>query len=76
MVEKKPKVVEEIVANGSFVRMSGRKVRLVGDQIRGKQVEDVLNNLQFLNKAAVRPLVKLLNSAVSNANHNFGFDKK
>ena len=49
------------------LRMSPRKVRLVVDLVRGKPVEEALNILTFSPKAAARPVVKLLKSAVANA---------
>lgn len=52
-------------------RMSARKVRLVTDVVKGMQVDKALNQLNFLNKKASKPLAKLVNSAISNAEHNF-----
>ena len=57
-----------------WLRMSPRKVRLVVDLIRGKPVEEALNLLTFNQKAASRPLVKLLRSAVANADDRGGHD--
>lgn len=50
-----------------WLRMSPRKVRLVVDTIRGVDVEKALNVLHFSPKAAAKPLSKLLQSAVANA---------
>ena len=49
------------------LRMGPRKVRLVADLIRGKDVEEALSILQFANKRSAVPLAKLLKSAVANA---------
>ncbi len=59
-----------VTAKLSFLRMSPRKVRLVADLIRGKRVVKALEILSLSRKAAARPLVKLLNSAIANAKHN------
>lgn len=48
-------------------RQSPRKVRLVGDLIKGKSVADALAQLQFLPKRAAAPIAKLLQSAVANS---------
>ncbi len=56
------------------LRVSARKVRLVADLIRGKNVEDAINILQFTNKVSSRPLAKLLKSAVANADQKEGVD--
>jgi len=47
---------------------------LVADQIRNKPVEEALNILSFSNKGAAKLVKKVLNSAISNAEHNDGLD--
>ena len=59
----------------SFLRMSPKKVRLIADVIRGLKVEEAISQLGFLNKAAKRPILKLLNSAISNAENNLELKK-
>ena len=49
--------------------MSARKVRLVADLMRGKNVADARDLLQFTVKGAAKPLLKLLESAVANADY-------
>jgi len=48
-------------------RVSARKGRLVVDLIRGKKVEDAQTILKFTLKKTAEPMLKLLNSAVANA---------
>ena len=55
---------------------SPRKVRLVGDLIKGKSVDKALSQLQFLVKRGSNPLHKLLQSAVANAKTNNGIEKE
>lgn len=50
-----------------YLRITPRKVRLVADMIRGKKVEEAQTLLKFTVKRGVEPMLKLLNSAVSNA---------
>ena len=59
-------------ATGRFLRLSPRKARLVADMIRGRNVEDALNILQFTNKRSSRPIAKLVKSAVAGANQKPG----
>ena len=54
--------------------MSSRKVRLVVDAVRGMEVDPALAQLTFMSKAAARPVRKLLESAIANAEHNDGAD--
>ncbi len=56
------------------LRIAPRKVRLVADLIRGKNVEEALSILQFTNKRSSLPLAKLLQSAVANADQKEGVD--
>lgn len=48
-------------------RQSPRKVRLIADLVRGKDVEKALKTLTFVNKRAALPMEKLIKSAVANA---------
>ncbi|MCD5382237.1 MAG: 50S ribosomal protein L22 [Candidatus Pacebacteria bacterium] len=48
-------------------RQSPRKVRLIADLVRGKDVSKALATLKFVNKRASEPFTKLINSAVANA---------
>lgn len=65
----------EAKAQAKFIRMSPRKVRLVVDLIRGLDVEEAVNQLSFMAKAAARPVLKLLNSGVANAVNNLQWKK-
>ena len=60
----------EARAIAKYVRMAPRKLRLVIDAIRGKSVQDARNILTFSNKRAAVRLLKVLNSAVANAENN------
>jgi large subunit ribosomal protein L22 len=61
----------KVKAHLRYLRIAPRKVRLVADLIRGKKVKEAKNILTFCRKKAAFPLLKLLNSAVANAEHNF-----
>jgi len=56
------------------VRLSTDKGRLVADLIRGKQVEQARNILKFTPKKAAGIVLKALDSAIANAEHNDGAD--
>mgnify|MGYP001089936203 FL=1 len=65
----------EVVARAKHINMSPRKVRRVIDQVRGLDVDDALNVLHFLPHAAARPVTKVINSAIANAEENFGIPR-
>ena len=56
------------------VRISVQKARLVLGLIRGKEVERAIDTLRFTPKKGARLIVKLLESAVSNAREKGGVD--
>jgi ribosomal protein L22 len=57
-------------AQAKYVRTSARKARLVCDHIRGKDVAEARAILAFTPRAVARDWIKLLESAVANAEHN------
>ena len=57
-----------------YVRIAPRKVRLVADLIRGKEVGEALAILRLTPRGASSVLEKVLNSAIANAEHNFDMD--
>lgn len=64
---------QEVIAKLRFVRTSPRRFRLVADLIRGKKVSHAVELLSLLNQKAAKAMLKLLNSAIANARHNFSF---
>jgi large subunit ribosomal protein L22 len=50
-----------------FVRIAPRKLRIIANSIRGKDVTSAINSLRFMNKSGSREFFKLLVSAVANA---------
>ena len=70
--KKEEKVQEELTATATvkFARISSRKIAIVANLIRGKNVDEALAILQFTPKAGAEVLTKLLNSAIANAENN------
>ena len=58
----------------NYVRISPRKVCIVLDLIRGKDVKLAKAILEHTPKAACEPLLKLLKTAVANAENNHDMD--
>lgn len=57
------------------LHIAPRKVREVADLIRGKTAGEAQTILEFLVKKPAEPMLKLLKSAITSANHNFKLDQ-
>ncbi len=64
----------EAKAHLKYVRIAPRKVKIVLDLIRGKDTDTAMAILKNTPKAASPYLIKLLKSAIANAEHNFNMD--
>lgn len=58
-----------------FLPISAQKVRLIVDLVRGKDANEALDLLRFVPNRAAQPVLKLLKSAVANAEENFGVSR-
>ena len=56
------------------VRSSPRKISLVLDYIRGKKVDTVLRDLDFIRKKISKDVSKTVKSAIANAENNKQYD--
>lgn len=68
--DKRPKAIAK------YVRISPRKVKIVIDLIRGKNVDEADAILTYTPKAASPVVLKVLNSAIANAVNNQELDRK
>ncbi len=66
----------EVRAKAKYLRISPRKLRLQADLIRGKMVREAEDILLALRTKGARMLYKILQSAISNAEHNFKLKKE
>ena len=60
----------EVKATAKTIRHPARKVRIVLDLIRGKDVKEALGILKFTPNHAASDVSKVLKSAIANATHN------
>ena len=65
--DKRPKAIAK------YVRISPRKVKIVIDLIRGKNVDEAAAILTYTPKAASPVVLKVLNSAIANAPNSTRF---
>ena len=63
-------VKNEARATLKYSRISARKVKIVADLIRGKNVDEAVTIVKFTPKASSEILEKLLKSAIANAENN------
>ena len=72
MQEQETVVKNEARATLRYSRISARKVKIVADLIRGKNVDEALAIVKFTPKASSEIIEKLLKSAIANAENNHG----
>ena len=73
MVEKTEKL-KRVMAKAKSIRTSGQKLNLVAQSIRGQNIKQAIDQLTFSRKRIARQVLKVLNSAIANAENNFGLD--
>lgn len=64
----------EARATAKTVRIAPRKARLVVDLIRGRDVKEAQAVLMFTPRGASPVILKVLNSAIANAENNLSLD--
>lgn len=76
MAQQELKKVTEVKAFARYIHVSPRKLRLVADLVRQTPVDVALEQLRFSSKDAALPLIKVINSAIANAIHNFNLNRQ
>ena len=64
----------EVTAKLKYARISPQKCRLVADVVRGAPVGNAISTLRFMPKKGAEIVLKVLESAVANAENNNGAD--
>ena len=64
----------QVFAKFRYAHISPQKCRLIADVVRGKEVGLALSTLKFMPKKGADLVLKTLESAVANAEHNHGAD--
>ena len=65
---------ETITAKSKYIRQSPYKLRLVLNLIRGLPVSEALDILKFTKRKASYEITKVIQSAMANAENNFGLN--
>ena len=66
--------VFEVKAVAKHIAIGTRKIRLVADVVRGKGAQEALDTLRFMPQGSAEPIYKLIESAVANAEENYGLE--
>lgn len=69
-MEAKQELVPQAHATLKYARISSRKVKIVADLIKGKDIDEAVAILKYTPKASSEILEKLLKSAIANAENN------
>lgn len=64
----------EVRAIARNIRITPRKVRLVGEAVKGKPLNEALAILRFMPHRAATPVLKAVKSAAANAENTFDLD--
>ncbi|OGM97298.1 MAG: 50S ribosomal protein L22 [Candidatus Yanofskybacteria bacterium RIFCSPHIGHO2_01_FULL_39_8b] len=68
--------MSEVTAKLNNLRIAPRKVRAVVNMLKGKNVVEVIAQLEYYVRGSVEPIKKLINSAIANAENNFNMVKE
>ena len=76
-MEELQEKIPQATATLKYARISSRKVKIVADLIKGKDIDEAIAILKYTPKASSEMLEKLLKSAIANAenNHNMTHEK-
>jgi large subunit ribosomal protein L22 len=66
----------EVLATAKYVRIAPQRARLVARSIKGLTAEEAMAALAFLRNRAASAIAKVVKSAASNAENNYGLDRE
>ena len=73
-MSKKLENINTAMAKAKSIRISPQKLNLVAKSIRGLDIKVAIDQLTFSRKRIAKDVLKVLNSAIANAENNFGLD--
>jgi large subunit ribosomal protein L22 len=66
----------EVIAKGKYINISPKKARPVADLVRGKGALEARVILSNMPQSSAREIIKVLESAIANAENNFSLEKE
>ena len=73
-MNKENENINKAMAKAKSIRISPQKLNLVAKSIRGLDIKVAIDQLTFSRKRIAKDVLKVLNSAIANAENNFGLD--
>ena len=73
-MNSKIETIKKSFAKAKSIRTSPQKLNLVARSIRGLGIKQAIDQLTFSRKRIAKEVLKVLNSAIANAENNFGLD--
>ena len=73
-MNKKLENINTAMAKAKSIMISPQKLNLVAKSIRGLDIKVAIDQLTFSRKRIAKDVLKVLNSAIANAENNFGLD--
>ena len=73
-INSKEKDDKKAFARAKNIRTSGQKLNLVARSIRGHNIKYAIDQLAFSKKRIAKEVLKVLNSAIANAENNYALD--
>jgi large subunit ribosomal protein L22 len=64
----------EVKAVAKHIHITPQKARLVVDMVRGMNAEKALDTLRFVPNRSAEPVFKVIQSAIANAEQNYGLE--
>ncbi len=64
----------QAIAKGQYIRTSTQKLNLVARLIIGMKAQTAIEQLDFVQKKVAKDVKKVVQSAIANAENNFGLD--
>ena len=74
-MEANQEIIPQAQATLKYARISSRKVKIVADLIKGKDINEAMAILKYTPRASSEILEKLLKSAIANAENNHGMNR-
>ena len=74
-MNKENENINKAMAKAKSIRISPQKLNLVAKSIRGLDIKVAIDQLTFSRKRIAKDVLKVLNSAIANAENNISYEE-